>query len=99
LLAPLTVAVLGNLDGIGQVVRALSERGVIQVQSALPLLSTLVQAASGLVQVMRGQASLPPYDVWAPSRVIPNTINEFPYWSFLFADLHPHLIGIPLSLL
>ncbi|HEU5014279.1 MAG TPA: DUF2298 domain-containing protein, partial [Roseiflexaceae bacterium] len=34
-----------------------------------------------------------------PSRVIPNTINEFPYWSFLFADLHPHLIALPITLL
>lgn len=38
-------------------------------------------------------------DYWRSSRVIPNTINEFPYWSFLFADLHPHMIGIPFTIL
>ncbi len=40
-------------------------------------------------------------DSWfvGPSRVIPNTINEFPLWGFLFADLHPHLIALPLTLL
>ncbi|HEY3229304.1 MAG TPA: DUF2298 domain-containing protein, partial [Roseiflexaceae bacterium] len=41
---------------------------------------------------------------WGPSRVIyiPDkliTINEFPYWSFLFADLHPHLIALPIAVL
>ena len=36
---------------------------------------------------------------WGPSRVIPNTINEFPFFSFIFADLHPHLIALPLTLL
>jgi YYY domain-containing protein len=34
-----------------------------------------------------------------PSRVIPNTINEFPFWTFLYADLHPHMIALPLTLL
>lgn len=37
-----------------------------------------------------------------PSRVITEpffTINEFPFWSFLFADLHPHLIALPIALL
>ena len=40
-------------------------------------------------------------DAWfvGPSRVIPYTINEFPFWSFLFADLHPHLIALPITLL
>ncbi len=34
-----------------------------------------------------------------PSRVIPNTINEFPFFTFLFADLHPHMIAMPIGLL
>ncbi|MES4792985.1 MAG: hypothetical protein C4321_08390, partial [Chloroflexota bacterium] len=40
---------------------------------------------------------LPPFDWWRSSRVHFGTfdITEFPYWSFLFADLHPHLMGIP----
>ena len=42
---------------------------------------------------------MPVYNYWEPTRVIPPTINEFPYWSFLFADLHPHMIGIPFTVL
>ncbi|HEU5440548.1 MAG TPA: DUF2298 domain-containing protein [Ktedonobacterales bacterium] len=41
----------------------------------------------------------PPFDYWASSRVIPYTINEFPYWSFLYADLHAHLIDLPIVVL
>ncbi|MBN1134255.1 MAG: hypothetical protein JXA38_04965 [Methanosarcinaceae archaeon] len=36
---------------------------------------------------------------WSSSRVIPNTINEFPYFSFIHGDLHAHMIAIPLQLL
>jgi len=97
LLGPFLVALLGNLDGYGQIVRQLSERSTFQLQSVLPGVTWLVTSIGGLVQVAMGRATLPIYDFWGPSRVIPATINEFPYWSFLFADLHPHLIGIPLS--
>ena len=31
---------------------------------------------------------------WGPSRVIPGAINEFPAWSFLLGDLHPHYLNI-----
>lgn len=35
---------------------------------------------------------------WATSRVIRDTINEYPLWSFLFADLHAHVMVMPFSL-
>ncbi|MCZ7360030.1 MAG: DUF2298 domain-containing protein [Candidatus Methanoperedens sp.] len=38
-------------------------------------------------------------DYWGPSRVIPYTINEFPYFSFIFGDLHAHVIAMPFVLL
>ena len=35
---------------------------------------------------------------WATSRVIPPTaIDEYPFWSFLFADLHAHVLVLPFS--
>jgi YYY domain-containing protein len=32
-------------------------------------------------------------DFWQASRIIPDTINEFPFWSALFGDLHAHFIA------
>ncbi|MGH2496154.1 MAG: DUF2298 domain-containing protein [Ktedonobacteraceae bacterium] len=42
--------------------------------------------------------ALPMFDYWRSSRIIPFTINEFPFWSFLFADLHPHVIDMPVTI-
>lgn len=53
----------------------------------------------GRVQALLAGAVPPGFDYWASSRVIPQTINEFPFWTFLFADLHPHLIAMPFGLL
>ena len=39
------------------------------------------------------------FNYWPASRVIPGTINEFPYFSFLHGDLHPHMISITFQLL
>lgn len=95
LLAPLFVALLSNLDSFAQVVRNLARMSNSSFLSPFGIVEVLGRAGAGLQQVWRSGQELPPYDFWGPSRVIPNTINEFPYWSFLFADLHPHLIGIP----
>ncbi len=37
-------------------------------------------------------------DYWQSSRIIPATINEFPFFSFLHGDLHAHLINLPVIL-
>lgn len=36
---------------------------------------------------------------WRGTRIIPGTITEFPFFSFLLGDLHPHLMALPLNLL
>jgi uncharacterized membrane protein len=33
---------------------------------------------------------------WSPSRVIKGTINEYPAWSFILGDAHPHFLNLPL---
>ncbi len=95
LLGPLFVALLSNLDSFAQVVRNLAQISNSSFTNPILVVEALGRAGAGLQQVWRSGQELPRYDFWGPSRVIPNTINEFPYWSFLFADLHPHLIGIP----
>ena len=44
-------------------------------------------------------AANPPgdYDWFAPSRVIPGTINEFPWFSLLLGDLHAHVLALPFT--
>ena len=46
-------------------------------------------------------AANPPHDyAWFdPSRVIPNTINEFPSFSFILGDLHAHVLALPFTVL
>jgi YYY domain-containing protein len=39
------------------------------------------------------------FNYWPSSRVIPNTINEFPFFSFLQGDVHPHMISITFQIL
>jgi YYY domain-containing protein len=85
LAAGFALVVLGNLDGLWQLV--------------------------GQWHAMLTRQPAPPFDYWESSRVIPclgvtstpanpcaaTTINEFPYWSFLYADLHAHLIDLPVT--
>ncbi|MEJ7652834.1 MAG: DUF2298 domain-containing protein [Chloroflexia bacterium] len=38
------------------------------------------------------------FHFWDSTRVIPGTINEFPFFTFLYGDLHAHMIALPLGL-
>jgi len=65
------------------------------------LVTLFVPKYHGLFNVPAGDvlARLSAYNYWPTSRVIPNTINEFPYFSFIQADLHAHMIAIAFQLL
>ncbi len=39
------------------------------------------------------------YEWWPPSRAIPNTITEFPAFSFVLSDLHAHVLALPFAAL
>lgn len=39
------------------------------------------------------------FNWWNPSRVVPNTINEFPAFSFILSDLHAHVLALPFDAL
>lgn len=93
------IAVIGNLAGAVQVIDRLAGLSGSAFESAIPGLQYLVRATIGLGKVLTTDASFSGFDYWGPTRVIPETINEFPFFSFLFADLHPHMINMPFTIL
>jgi uncharacterized membrane protein len=64
-------------------------------------MGSAVQVAINTWNPLSSGAGFPPFDFWSPSRMMPGqiSITEFPFWTFLFADLHAHLIAIPFGLL
>ncbi len=100
LLGPLFVVVAGNLGEARLYLEALAGLGG-DIRSTVPGFGTLLRVLVGLERVIFEGQPLPfrpewPY--WNPTRVIPDTINEFPFFTFLYADLHPHLLALPLTL-
>jgi len=113
LLAVVFVALIGNLDGLVQLVENLGKASTLSVSTTIPGVAGLVRAVAGLVAVGIGGHPLPPFDFWRSTRVIgscselatncvreePGPITEFPYFTFLYGDLHAHLLALPLTLL
>ncbi len=94
------VAFLGNLDGFSQLLEGLARAGQVRVGSSIPGADGLVSLIAGGWAVLAGGRPLQAFDYWRSSRIIPNnTINEFPFWTFLFSDLHAHLISFPYQVL
>ena len=66
-------------------------------------LDGVIQVGHGIANVARGMP-FGEFDFWQSSRMMaPDPpgfeINEFPFFTFLFADLHAHLMAIPFTLL
>ncbi|HDT15423.1 MAG TPA: hypothetical protein ENN55_04360, partial [Firmicutes bacterium] len=64
----------------------------------------LISNLDGFIQVVSNGWSTSNFNWWTSSRIIDYpgydiTINEFPFFSFLLGDLHPHQMAIPFVLL
>lgn len=96
--AVVLVGLIGNLNGAWQLIQGLMT--VARAQLDFPILGGIVDVLSGMEQVLFGRQVLPPFDFWEPTRIIPPvglSIAEFPFFTFLFADLHPHLMAYPMT--
>src|SRR3989344_1962685 len=59
------------------------------------LVGPLFLFSANLPGIKNAFSSMPPIDWWAPSRVFEGAITEFPSFSVLLGDVHPHLIALP----
>jgi YYY domain-containing protein len=98
--------VLGNLGVVHLIRSSLIELGGGLFPSTIPGFPETVAAFRGLWEVIAHGARLsvhPDAWYWHPTRIIPqeagNPIAEFPAFTFLYADLHAHMIAFPLTLL
>ncbi|MBF6600282.1 MAG: glycosyltransferase family 39 protein [Dehalococcoidia bacterium] len=107
-LAVFLVLIAGNLRAVGILEQNFSR--VSPWHANVPLLGGIVAFVGGFKALVFGDASFRQlvysYDWWAPSRALGvvdptkevQPITEFPFWTFLFADLHAHLMAIPFAL-
>jgi YYY domain-containing protein len=103
LLASVSVLILGNLGTLRMIwqgaQKLVAPGGVIDTATIFQRWGWFI---SGMLQFLQG-ARLP-YSTgdwyWIPSRALPGeTITEFPFFTFTYADLHAHLIALPITLL
>ncbi len=63
----------------------------------LPLVTLVLPNPALVFQIITGRAVNPAYDAslaWLGTRTITNTINEFPLFSFIWGDVHAHVVSI-----
>jgi YYY domain-containing protein len=104
--ASILTLLLGNLGTVQLLYNRLQQLGAVGVFSwDATFTQRLTWAMKGLALIFKG-ASLPiGYGdwYWDPSRIVPprggNEITEFPLFTFLYSDLHAHMIAMPIMLL
>ena len=83
--AVLLVVVAGNLQSAVQIAE-ISANHAAEPMSGWSVLAQIPATIGGDLTA--------DYDFWAPTRVIPDTVNEFPWFTFIYGDLHPHLMNL-----
>lgn len=98
---------LGNLAEVGVLLNAWYRAGSEGIALGPAWLEALVRTVDGGLKILGGQpAPISTGDwFWNATRVINITpgdvvpITEFPYFTFLYGDLHAHMISMPLMIL
>jgi YYY domain-containing protein len=107
LAASVGVVLIGNLGTFRMIYQALQKMVTPDINAEhISVFQRWIWAAQGIGKLFTG-ATLPlgPGEwYWQPSRVIPaigevEPITEFPFFTFLYSDLHAHMIVLPLALL
>ncbi len=95
ILAAIFVLILGNLGQVGVLVKGLTDLG--QSHGGAGGVSSFL---AGLIAWLGGSEIPVPIGnwYWTATRIIPDTINEFPFFTFVYADLHAHLMALPFTL-
>ena len=102
---PTVAALAGSTAfGLGQSLAGLVRRGSTKIRHLgsswaglfAVIMLLLIGNIEGFLQWNRQRGLPNSYDWWAPSRVNDGLfdITEFPFWSLLFGDLHPHVMGM-----
>lgn len=104
----LFVAVIGNLAQVQLIWNGLRDLSAIKTQGGATVLTSLAQVFDGVSRWMVDH-KLPTVHTnwwyWNATRVIPpakgeaGPINEMPFFTFLFGDLHAHMMALPYTLL
>ncbi len=63
------------------------------------LFTGIVGNLDGALQIRNGAKLFAGLDYWRASRVVTGTINEFPFFSFIHGDVHPHVMALPFAIL
>jgi YYY domain-containing protein len=107
LAAAILMVVVGNLGTVGMVVGGLQRLGASGASPEKASITTRIGwLMQGIARGMRGER-LPIAQAdwyWNPSRVIPaqgdtEPITEFPFFTFLYSDLHAHMMAMPVAFL
>ena len=107
-LIALTLAILlGNLGQVGVLTNAWYQAGNPTLEETIPLVGTAVRTLDGGFKVLSGTPA-PIYTgdwFFLASRALnydpgeAGPITEFPFFTFLYGDLHAHMIALPLTML
>ncbi|HYN88521.1 MAG TPA: DUF2298 domain-containing protein, partial [Ardenticatenaceae bacterium] len=104
----LFVAVIGNLGELTLIFQGFRSLSTLQFESTIPGLAATVKTLHGFVTGFLGGDPLPfriEWWYWNATRVIQHAegeagpITEMPWFTFLYADLHAHMMALPYTVL